>query len=123
MGKTLFVIELEEPKQRKKHAPPAKKHRNVKLYSRKQKHKGLRETAPGQTGGFFYRQQRKWMATPHTRAVFLLFLAKIYVALAAHGTDALAAVRPWPQFAAQAAYQHIQAAVAGVGQVPKEFFI
>lgn len=53
MGKTLFVLELEEPRLRKKFAPAAKKHKSKKTYSRKDKHKGLRETAPGYAGGFF----------------------------------------------------------------------
>lgn len=53
MGKTLFVLELEEARTRKKLAPPAKKHKSKKCYSRKDKHKGLRDTAPGQAGGFF----------------------------------------------------------------------
>ena len=39
MGKTLFILELPEPKVRKAQAPPVKKHKNKKLYSRKMKHK------------------------------------------------------------------------------------
>lgn len=39
MGKILFTLELPEPEIRKIQAPPVKKHKNKKLYSRKAKHK------------------------------------------------------------------------------------
>lgn len=39
MGKVLFVLELPEPKLRKEHAPPSKRHKDATKYSRKQKHK------------------------------------------------------------------------------------
>lgn len=50
MGKVLFVLKLQEPEVRKKHAPPGKKHKDVTKYSRKQKHKAWREEAPGNSG-------------------------------------------------------------------------
>ena len=49
MGKTLFTLELPEPKVRKIQAPPTKKHKDKKLYSRKMKHK--KSSVP--TGDFF----------------------------------------------------------------------
>lgn len=39
MGKILFVLEVPEPAPRKPLAPPSKKHKDKKLYSRKVKHK------------------------------------------------------------------------------------
>ena len=60
MSKVLFVLELPEPKIRKNHAPPSKKHKDVSKYSRKQKHKAKREEAPGDTpGAFFYGFRRQ----------------------------------------------------------------
>lgn len=57
MGKTLFVLELPEPEVRKAQAPPVKKHKSKKLYSRKLKHKGRAgEANPRQAGGFSFAQ-------------------------------------------------------------------
>lgn len=50
MGKVLFVLELPEPKLRKNHAPPSKRHKDASKYSRKQKHKAKREEAPDDSG-------------------------------------------------------------------------
>ena len=50
MGKVLFVLKFQEPKVRKKQAPPEKRHKDVTKYSRKQKHKAQREEAPGNSG-------------------------------------------------------------------------
>lgn len=49
MGKILFTLELPEPEVRKTQAPPVKKHKDKKLYSRKVKHK--KSSVP--TGDFF----------------------------------------------------------------------
>ena len=53
MSKVLFVLDIQEPKVRKKQAPPNKRHKDVTKYSRKQKHKAKREEAPGNSGAFF----------------------------------------------------------------------
>jgi hypothetical protein len=53
MGKVLFVLLLPEPKLRKKHAPPGKRHADAAKYSRKQKHKARRDEAPDNSGAFF----------------------------------------------------------------------
>lgn len=53
MGKILFVLKLPEPKLRKVHAPPSKRHKDVKKYSRRQKHKAMRGEAPGNSGASF----------------------------------------------------------------------
>ncbi len=50
MSKILFTLELPEPKLRKKHAPPGKRHKNAMHYSRKLKHKARREEAPETSG-------------------------------------------------------------------------
>ena len=50
MGKVLFLLKLQQPKVRKKQAPPEKRHKDVTKYSRKQKHKAQREEAPGNSG-------------------------------------------------------------------------
>lgn len=54
MGKTLFILELPEPAVRKALAPPLKKHKNKKLYSRKTKHKKILRDP----GGFFCAPRR-----------------------------------------------------------------
>ena len=54
MSKVLFVLNIQEPKVRKKQAPPNKRHKDVTRYSRKQKHKAQREEAPGNSGAFFF---------------------------------------------------------------------
>ena len=53
MGKVLFVLELPEPKLRKEHAPPSKRHKDATKYSRKQKHKARRDEAPDNSGASF----------------------------------------------------------------------
>ena len=53
MGKILFVLDIPEPEPRKATAPPVRKHKNKKLYSRKLKHKGKAGGAPGHPGAFF----------------------------------------------------------------------
>ena len=58
MSKAVFVLELPDPKIRKKHAPPGKVHNDASKYSRKCKHKARREEAPGNSGSFFYWQNR-----------------------------------------------------------------
>ena len=59
MGKVLFVLELLEPKLRKEHAPPSKRHKDATKYSRKQKHKARRDEAPDDSGAsFFYLDNR-----------------------------------------------------------------
>ena len=52
MGKVLFVLEVAEPEPRKPQAPPVRKHKSRKLYSRKAKHKGVAGD-PREAGGFF----------------------------------------------------------------------
>lgn len=54
MGKVLFVLELPEPKLRKEHAPPSKRHKDATKYSRKQKHKARRDEAPDNPGLLFF---------------------------------------------------------------------
>ena len=54
MGKVLFVLELPEPKLRKEHAPPSKRHKDATKYSRKQKHKARRDEAPDSSGASFF---------------------------------------------------------------------
>ena len=53
MGKVLFVLELSEPRLRKAHAPPSKRHKDAAKYSRKQKHKTRRDGAPDDSGASF----------------------------------------------------------------------
>ena len=74
MGKVLFVLELPEPKMRKDHAPPSKRHRDATKYSRKQKHKARRDEAPGDSGASFLlgRQSR----TGGLQKFFLQLLGK-----------------------------------------------
>lgn len=50
MGKTLFVLELPAPAPRKPQAPPVKRHKDKKLYSRKVKH---RKSPVNHAGDFF----------------------------------------------------------------------
>lgn len=50
-------------------------------------------------------------------------LTRNTVAFPARGLNALAAVRARPQALAQAADQHVQAAVIGIGRVPEQGFI
>jgi len=74
MGKVLFVLELLEPKLRKEHAPPSKRHKDATKYSRKQKHKARRDEALDNSGASFLPGQQ-------TRAgglqkFFLQFLGK-----------------------------------------------
>jgi len=53
MGKILFVLEIPEPKRRKEHAPPGRRHKDATKYSRKQKHKARRGEAPDDSGASF----------------------------------------------------------------------
>lgn len=53
MGKIIFALEIPEPKWRKDLARPVQKHKNKKLYSRKNKHKGRAGEASGISGAFF----------------------------------------------------------------------
>ena len=54
MGKVIFVLELPEPKVRKNHAPPGKRHKDATKYSRKQKHKARRAEALDSSGASFF---------------------------------------------------------------------
>ena len=53
MSKVLFVVELPAPKGRKRHAPPEKVYKDATKYSRKQKHKDVKEKLPDQQSGSF----------------------------------------------------------------------
>lgn len=63
MGKVLFVLELPEPKLRKEHAPPSKRHKDATKYSRKQSIKRGGTRLPTIRALLFFREcayLRKW---------------------------------------------------------------
>lgn len=66
MGKVLFVLELPEPKLRKEHAPPGKRHKDATKYSRKQKHKARLGEAPDDSGASFFSKRPKARPRPTT---------------------------------------------------------